>query len=85
MGMAIAYGAPLSVSGFARATLYLHERDFVGLERLSQGPGGRPDLGLAKSPVPPEVTAAGELGTFAFITHDRTVAWFQPYAQGRLP
>ncbi|TGU87987.1 hypothetical protein EN794_049230, partial [Mesorhizobium sp. M00.F.Ca.ET.151.01.1.1] len=42
--------------------LYLHERDFVGLKRLSQGPGGRPDLGLAKSPVPPEVTAAGELG-----------------------
>jgi len=40
---------------------------------------------LAKSPVPPEVTAAGELGIFAFVTHDRTVAWFQPYVQGRLP
>ncbi|MEQ1955111.1 hypothetical protein, partial [Mesorhizobium sp. CN2-181] len=63
--------------------LYLHESDFVRLQRLNLEPDGHPVRGLAKSPVPPSATTVGEPGIFAFVTHDRIVAWLQSHAQGR--
>ena len=65
--------------------LYLHLSNFVRLKRLNREPDGHPVRGLVKSPVTPSATTVGELGIFAFVTHDRIVAWLQSYAQGRLP
>jgi hypothetical protein len=65
--------------------LYLHGGDFVRWKRLSLEPDGHPIRGLAKSPDTPAATTVDEPGIFAFVTHDRIVAWLQSHAQGRLP
>ena len=65
--------------------LYLHIDDFVRKKRLSLLPGGHPARGVAASPVLPPATTVDEPGIVAIVTYDRTVAWFQPHAQGRLP
>ena len=65
--------------------LYLHGRKFVRLKRLSAGADGHRPRHLAMSPVRPPASTVGEPGIFANVTHDRTVARSQSYAQGRLP
>ena len=65
--------------------LYLHGVESVRWKRLSLEPDGHPVPGLAKSPDTPPATTVDEPGIFASFTHDRIVAWLQPYAQGRLP
>ena len=53
------------------------------MKRLCLGSNGDSTRGMAKSPAAPPATTVDELGIFVIVTHDRIVAWLQPYAQGR--
>ena len=70
---------------FADRTPCICTEQICAMEATERLAGGHRPKRAAMSPDTPPATTVGEPGIFAVVTHDRTVAWIQSHAQGRLP